>query len=141
MGLYERMLQLSHQGFACAQVMMQLVLDAEDKQDPDLIRSVGALNNGVRDNALLCGAFLGGACVISYYTGQGEPDEMADPACDELTQELYRWFVEEVAAPRGGTTCPQMLHNDNANKLIVCPDAVERTFNKAIELLEERDLV
>jgi hypothetical protein len=141
MNLFERMLELSRQGFACAQVMMQLVLDAEDKQNPDLIRSLGALNNGLRDNALICGAFLGGACVISYYAGQGEPDEMPDSAYDELTQELFQWFVEHVAAPRGGMTCPEMLHNDDANKLVVCPDAVERTFNKAVELLESRDLL
>jgi hypothetical protein len=135
------MLELSHQGFACAQVMMQLVLDAEDKQDADLIRTVGALNNGVRDNALVCGAFLGGACVISYYAGQGEPDELPGSDYDQMTQELYAWFVEQVATPRGGITCAQMLANDEANKLTVCPDAVERTFNKAIELLESRDLL
>jgi hypothetical protein len=141
MSLYERMLELSHQGFACAQVMMQLVLDAEDKQDADLVRTVGALNNGLRGNALVCGAFLGGACVISYYAGQGEPDEMPNSAYDEMVQELYAWFAEQIAAPRGGMTCPQMLGNDDANKLIVCPDAVERTFNRAIELLEGRDLL
>jgi hypothetical protein len=135
------MLELSHQGFACAQVMMQLVLDAEDKQNADLIRTVGALNNGVRDNALVCGAFLGGACVISYYAGQGEPDEMTAGAYDELTQELFHWFVEQVVGPRGGISCPQMLSHDDANKLLICPDAVERTFNRAIELLESRDLL
>jgi hypothetical protein len=135
------MLELSRQGFACAQVMMQLVLDVEDRQNPDLIRTVGALNNGLRGNAQLCGAFLGGACIISYYAGQGEPDELADSAYDELTQELFLWFVEQIAAPRGGMTCPEMLGNDDTNKLIVCPDAVERTFNRAIELLESRDLL
>jgi hypothetical protein len=139
--LFERMLLISHQGFACAQIMMLIVLEAEEKRDADLVRTVGALNNGLRDNGLVCGAFLGGASIIAYYCGQGEPDEMADPAQDELTQQLYQWFVEEVAKPRGGMSCPEMLGGDAANKLTVCPDAVERTFNKAIELLEENDLL
>jgi hypothetical protein len=135
------MLELSHQGFACAQIMMQLVLDAEDKENPDLIRSIAALNNGLRDNGQICGAFLGGACVISYYAGQGEANELPDPDYDELVQELYQWFIAEVAGGQDLANCPAMLKNDDANKLIICPAAVERTFNKAIELLDSRDLL
>jgi hypothetical protein len=121
--------------------MMQFVLDAEEKTNPDLIRTLGALSNGIRDNGEICGALLGGACVISYYAGQGEPDELPDPAYDELVQELHAWFVEEIALARGGKTCPAMLHCDPANKLAVCPDAVERCFEKAIELLEDKMLL
>ncbi len=141
MSMFERMLQLSSQGFACAQIMMQLVLDAEEKSDPDLIRTMGALNNGLRDNGLTCGALAGGACVISYYAGQGETDEQPDPNYDSLVQQLYAWFAEEMGARYGGITCPALLGNGLREKSDVCPGIVEETFNKALELLDEHDLL
>lgn len=141
MALFERMLQLSTQGFACAQIMMQLVLDAEGKEDPDLIRSVGALNNGLRDTGLTCGALTGGACVISYYAGQGEADEMPEPNYDLMIQELHTWFTDEMTPRYGGITCPEMLDEGSRDKLEVCPVVVEETFNKALEILDQHDLL
>ena len=141
MSMFERMLQLSSQGFACAQIMMQLVLDGEEKDDPDLLRSLGALNNGLRDAGQLCGALSGGACVISYYAGQGRPDEMADPSYDSMVKQLFDWYHTEMTARYGGITCPALIKGDHTNKLTVCPSVVEQTFNKALELLDEHDLL
>jgi len=135
------MLQLSSQGFACAQIMMQLVLDSENKEDPDLIRSIGALNNGLRDSGSLCGALLGGACVISFYGGQGQADELPDPAYDQIVQEFFGWFNAEMTQRYGGIACTTLLDNDQRNKLKVCPAVVEESFNKALELLDEHDLL
>ena len=141
MDLFERMLKLSSQGFACAQIMMILTLEAENKEDPDLIRVLGALNNGFRDNGLVCGAFTGGACMLSYYAGQGESDEVADPDYDAMTQELFTWFDDTIGEQYGGITCPVILEGDMSNKLTRCPDIVERAFNKTIEILDEKGLV
>ena len=141
MTMFERMLQLSSQGFACAQIMMQLVLEGEGKEDPDLIRSLGALNNGLRDSGSVCGALLGGACVISYYAGQGQEDEQADPDYDSMVQTLYEWFDAEMTSRYGGIACPALLRGDQSNKLTVCPPVVEETFNKALEILDEHDLL
>jgi len=141
MAIFERMLQLSTQGFACAQIMMQLILEGESKEDPDLIRSLGALNNGLRDSGSICGALLGGACIISYYAGQGQVEELADPDFDLMVQKLYEWFAEEMTSRYGGITCTSLLKDDQSNKLTVCPAVVEETFNKALEILDEYDLL
>ena len=141
MSTYERMLQLSSQGYECVQIMMQLVLDAEEQENIDLIRSLGAFNNGMRDTGHTCGALIGGACIIAYYASNGEPYESADPHFDSMVQELTTWFKEEMGARFGGITCPEMLGNGSRNKLDVCPLAVEETFNKALALLEENDLL
>jgi hypothetical protein len=141
MTMFERMLQLSTEGLACAQIMMQLVLDAEEKQDFDLIRSLGALNNGLRDGGLTCGALTGGACVISYYAGQGEAAEPADPDYVAMIQELQAWFSAEMGGRFGGITCPALLDNGARSKMEVCPELVEATFNKALEILDEHDLL
>lgn len=42
MDLFDRMLELSGQGYFCAQILMILALESEGKEDPDLIRAVGA---------------------------------------------------------------------------------------------------
>ncbi|MDR1185610.1 MAG: C-GCAxxG-C-C family protein [Coriobacteriales bacterium] len=141
MTLYEKMLKLSSQGFACAQIMMILVLENEGKEDCDLIRTMGALNNGFRDCGLICGAFTGGACVISYFAGQGEPDEVPDSDYDKLIQELYSWFEDEVGGEYGGITCPAILAGDRAHRVTRCPKVVENTFYRVIGTLEEHGFI
>ena len=141
MAMFDRMLQLSSQGFACAQIMMQLVLDAEEKEDPDLIRTMGALNNGLSDSGLTCGALSGGVCVLSYYAGQGQPDEMPDPNYDAMVKQLFSWFEEEMTERFGGIACPEMLGNGTRDKMSVCPAVVEETFTKALEILDEYELL
>jgi hypothetical protein len=142
MDLFARMLKLSSEGYACAQIMMILVLEREGKEDPDIIRTIGALNNGLRDCGLICGAFTGGCCVISYFAGKGEADEIADPSYDEITQEFYTWFTGHVnGLYGGGSECPAILEGDNANKIARCPVVVQDSFNKVIELLDEHELL
>ena len=43
MDLFDRMLELSGQGFYCAQILMILALESEEKEDPDLVRAMGGL--------------------------------------------------------------------------------------------------
>jgi len=117
------------------------VLDTEEKDDPDLIRTVGALNDGLRGTGQVCGALTGGMCVLSYYAGQGTAEEMADPDYDNLAQELYDWFKQLIAERYAGISCPDILEGDQANKLARCPGLVEETFGKAVQLLEEHDLL
>ena len=141
MSVYERMLQLASQGFACSQIMMQLVLDAEEKEDSDLIRTAGAFIDGMHGLGLTCGALTGGFCIIAYYAGNGEPYEQGSPNHDAMVKQLYDWFVEEVGTCYGGITCPDLLDQGSRAKLEVCPAVVEKTFNKALEILDQHDLL
>lgn len=45
--VFGRMLELSRKGYFCAQILMQLALDAEGKDCPELIRAMGGLNAGI----------------------------------------------------------------------------------------------
>jgi hypothetical protein len=141
MALFERMLELSSKGFACAQIMMLLMLEAEEEENPGLIRALGAFNNGFRDTGLVCGAFTGGACVISYYAGQGDIDELADPAYDGMVQEFFKWFDETFTDQYGGIECPVILAGDKSNRLARCPGIVESSLAKVVSILEDRDLL
>ncbi|NLT17733.1 MAG: C_GCAxxG_C_C family protein, partial [Clostridiales bacterium] len=73
-----RLMELSSQGFFCSQILLMLRLEAEGKQNPDLVRALGGLAGGLGFSGKTCGALTGGACLIAYYAGKGAPDERAD---------------------------------------------------------------
>ena len=84
----ERMLELSRQGYFCAQILLLMALESEGKEDPDLIRAMGGLNGGVGNTGGVCGCLTGGACLLSYYAGKGEEDELPHEHCDAMIAAL-----------------------------------------------------
>ena len=134
----ERMLELSQQGYYCAQILMILAQESEGKEDPDLIRTVGGLNGGLGNSGEVCGCLTGGVCFLSYFLGKGEADELEHPETDLILQEFIGWF-REYTAEYGGTDCRQILENDNRNKIQRCPILLEAVLQKCMELLEEHD--
>ena len=76
MELFDRMLELSGQGFYCAQILLILALEAEGKENPDLVRAMSGLNGGLGFSGNVCGALTGGCCLLGYFCGKGEAEEM-----------------------------------------------------------------
>ena len=133
--LYFRMLELSKQGFQCAQILMILALESEGKEDSDLVRTVGGLNNGLADASGPCGALTGCCCLISYFAGKGDADELEDPAFLSMVSEFANWFKEEYGKLYGGYICAEILNEDPKNKLARCPEIVKASYIKAMEIL------
>jgi C_GCAxxG_C_C family probable redox protein len=140
MDVFERLLELSQEGYFCAQIMLELALELEGKSDPDLIRAIGGLNGGVGNTGGICGALTGGACLISYFAGKGEADELPHPDCDTMISELTDWF-RNYTAEYGGCNCTAILGGDPRNKIQRCPVVVRDTFEKCMELLQNRGIV
>lgn len=46
MDAFDRIMELSRQGLYCAQIMVQLALDAEGKENPELVQAVRGLCGG-----------------------------------------------------------------------------------------------
>ena len=109
MDLFERMLELSGQGFYCAQILMILALESEEKEDPDLIRAMSGLNGGLGFSGRVCGALTGGCCFLGYFLGKGEAEELEDPEASILIQKLADWFEEWTKSRYGGCTCREIL--------------------------------
>ena len=95
MDLFDRMLELSGQGFYCAQILMILALESEEKEDPDLIRAMGGLNGGLGFSGRVCGALTGGCCFLSYFLGKGEAEELDLLAEAAAAPEELDWPVSE----------------------------------------------
>ena len=47
MDAFDRIMELSRQGLYCAQIMVQLALDAEGRENPELVQAVRGLCGGL----------------------------------------------------------------------------------------------
>lgn len=137
MDLFDRMLELSSQGFFCAQILLILALESEEKEDPDLIRAMSGLNGGMGFTGHVCGALTGGCCMLGYFCGKGEAEEMEDPDAASMIRELVEWFEGTVGEAYGGCDCENILEGNPMNKMQRCPEIVEGVFTKCLELLRE----
>lgn len=140
MDVFDRMLELSREGYFCAQIMLELALEMEGKEDADVIRAMGGLNSGIGDGSNICGALSGGACMISYFAGRGEKDEIEHPALSAMLIELVSWF-NEYTAEYGGSCCRKILEGDERNKIQRCPVVIRAVFEKCMELLERNGVL
>ncbi len=135
-----RMLELAGQRFHCSQILLFLGLDAQEKQNPDLIRAMAGLAGGVGFCGDICGALTGGACLLALYAGRGTADEEEDPRLNVMINELVEWFTQEFSECYGGIHCREILGDDPRNQTSRCPELVTRTYEKVKFLLLENDL-
>lgn len=139
--LFLRLSKQSKDGFSCAQMIMATALQDEEKENADLLRAVGGLNMGYWYNGGPCGALTGGCCMLSYYAGKGEADELEDPCIQEMLAEYVQWFNEKAKADYGGTCCDTILDGDPNNKMIRCPMLIQTCYLKAMEILEKYEVL
>lgn len=132
----ERMLELSRQGYYCAQILMLFALESDGKENPDLVRAMGGLSGGLGNSGEICGCVSGGACLLSYFVGKGEADELPHPDADAMIGELVSWFRDFTAA-YGGMNCRCILAGDHRHKIQRCPLLMEAVLQKCMEILEE----
>lgn len=135
--LFLRMLELAKNGYNCSQIIVQCALDIEGKENPDLLRAVGGLSNGLGHTGGVCGALTGGCCALGLFLTKGEDDEEEDPRANDIIAEYVAWFAETM----GSTECLELLRGDWANKKTVCPDMNKAAIEKVIELLEENEVL
>lgn len=141
MKLFLRLAQQSANGFSCAQILMATALQDEEKENPDLLRAVGGLNMGYGYNGGPCGALTGGCCMISYYAGKGEPEELEDPNLEEMLGEYARWFNGKAGGEYGGNCCDAILDGDKNNKLVRCPMLIQECYLKVMEILRKYEVL
>jgi C_GCAxxG_C_C family probable redox protein len=136
-GLVFRMIELAGQGFYCSQILLLLGLEAQGKENPDLIRAMTALAGGLGFSGDTCGAMTGGACLLGLYAGRGTAEEEEDPRLNIMISELVEWFTQEHAALYGGIHCEDILAGDPHNQRVRCPGIVSGTYEKIQALLLE----
>ncbi|MGD9504060.1 MAG: DVU_1555 family C-GCAxxG-C-C protein [Syntrophobacteraceae bacterium] len=133
-----RMMQLAQQGFHCSQMLLILGLEAQGKENADLVRSVTALAGGIGFTGDVCGALTGGACLLGLYAGRGTPEEEDDPRLNVMISQLVEWFSGECAI-YGGMRCSEITGDDPSVRLTRCPGLVHGIWERVKALLIEND--
>lgn len=104
---------LSDKGFCCSQILALLILGAQDRENPDLVRSLGGLCHGIGQSGDACGILTGGCCVISYLVGPDEETGVAAPEAKIVQEEFVDWFKEVCDARWGSIHCSTIIDEDN----------------------------
>ena len=140
---YFQLLRLAKRDYSCSQILMQMRLENQGKENSELVRAMGGLVGGLGYSGKLCGALSSGACLLSYYAGKGLEEEVADSRTNDMIKELTEWFEQEIGSQYDGIDCKDILEDDPRNKIERCPDILLRTNRKVMEILDRNgyDLV
>jgi hypothetical protein len=128
--LSTRVLQLLRQGYCCSQILIKLGLEAQGKDNPDLLNAVAGLCQGLYWG-MCCGTLTGAACLLSLYD--------KEKAASDMIPKLSDWFERTYTPCYGGINCHEILGDNPLNKIERCPRIMEETFEKCRELLAECD--
>jgi len=130
-----RIAELLQQGFCCSQVLVLMGLEAQDRENADLVRAAHGLCGGMGSAGETCGCLTGAACLLGLFAGRGLLTEVADPRLGNMLDELTAWFKEEIGSRYGGIRCAEILAGDPANQGLRCPGIVIETWERARDLL------
>lgn len=132
-----RMVEIAQQEFYCSQILLMMGLEAQGKQNPELIRAMAGLVGGLGFCGKTCGALTGGACLLALYAGKGSEEEVGDSRLNGMIRELVEWFEQDQCASYGGINCDNILEDNPKNRLERCPQLVYQTYEKVKAILAE----
>ncbi|HEY8907863.1 MAG TPA: C-GCAxxG-C-C family protein [Rhodoferax sp.] len=137
-----RVAELALKGYKCSHILVQIGLDAQEKINPDLLRAMSGLANGM-GSGLSCGALSGGCCLIGMYAGadhQGSDEHGRLPfehgRLPLMLEEYVEWFREEAEQRFGGIDCKTIMQDDPHLRNERCPGLILDAVLKAKEILE-----
>ncbi|MDR0339642.1 MAG: C-GCAxxG-C-C family protein [Desulfovibrio sp.] len=139
-------LELGSKGYSCGQMVMVGGLRLMGRDNPDLVRAMAGLAQGVGCGGEICGALAGGVCLVALHTAKGLEEEQALEQSTPLMNSLVEWFREELRAG-GDIRCDAILGRDDASAAARramdqdrCGTLVAQTWSKAVALLAEAGL-
>ncbi|WP_414151470.1 DVU_1555 family C-GCAxxG-C-C protein [Acetobacterium carbinolicum] len=97
--------QLASKGYCCTQCMVKMIMEMEEKENPDLIRAMGGLCNGIGNSQKNCGVLTGAIAVFGLYAGKGEDHEYAKAGYDRMVKDYMEWFEER----NGSLDCMDLI--------------------------------
>lgn len=145
-------LELGAKGYSCAQIVLLGGLRLRGADNPDLIRAMAGLAQGIGGSGEICGALAGGVCLIALHTGKGHDAEQALEEGPLLMHELVEWFRTECAGGQS-ITCDALLEPKSGPSALSaaatagrrmdsarCGALIARVWEKALSLLQEKGI-
>lgn len=134
------MFKLTNAGYCCAQIMVKLALDAEETENPDLLRAMNGLCMGVGSAQKTCGVLSGGIAVLGLYAGKGADAEYPKPGFTGMADGFTEWFGAEF----GSTQCQDIIgvcsvtdFQTRREYRLKCGDILLKSYRKIQEILQE----
>ena len=131
--------QLEKKGYCCSQIMTLFMLKSRGKENPDLVRAMAGLCNGVGYSGEICGVLAGGACLLSLCAAKGADNEVPFEGLPLLLSELTDWFRKRTEAAYGGSKCDEILAKSPNRR--ACLTLMVETYEKVLSLLESSNLL
>ena len=141
MDLMDRIMELSRQGYVCSQILAIMTLEAIGEEDPGFVRAMGGLNGGIGFSGDCCGCMVAGCCILSYFTGKPDADSFDSPHHKPALKEFAKWFTEEMEMEYRGIDCNDIIRGNPLKRVRYCPQIMAQTFEKLVEILENRGLL
>ena len=98
-----RVAELWLQGDTCGHILAKLALEAQGRDNPELVRAMSGLELGMRQG-FNCGALTGGCNVLGLYAGRADKNEKAHPHFDLMIEEFSGWFEAEMGESSAAST-------------------------------------
>lgn len=137
-----QMVKLKMSGYCCSQIMMKMALDAEDKENTDLIRAISGLCFGAGSYQKTCGVLTAGAAILGLYAGKGTDREFPKPGFSEMVDAYTEWFTTEF----NGTECQDIIgactitdYETNQSYALKCGGILVKSYHKIQEILQQHD--
>lgn len=131
-----RVMELAMKGYQCSQILMAMALEAQGKQNEDLLRAMSGLTGGMGCGKA-CGALTGGCSVLGYFAGWGSPDAMVDERLPAMLNAFVEWFESHYTQRYGSIECSGIIGDDMRNKMMYCPRIVTESLARIKEILAE----
>ncbi|HVN20596.1 MAG TPA: C-GCAxxG-C-C family protein [Dongiaceae bacterium] len=133
-----RIAELEMRGYGCSQILALMALEAQGRENPELVRAMSGLLLGMGCGKV-CGALTGGCCVLGIYAGKGSEDSNADPRLPLMLGRFVEWFETEFKGRFGSIDCCGIVQDDARQRMARCPLIVTETLGKIREILAEND--
>jgi C_GCAxxG_C_C family probable redox protein len=131
-----RVMEFAMKGYQCSQILMAMALEAQGKENPDLLRAMSGLLGGM-GSGKTCGALTGGCSVLGLYAGWGTPDASQDERLAAMLADFVEWFEAEIKHRYGSVDCSEIVRGDMRNKMTHCPRIVMESLARLEEILAD----
>ncbi|QLA15493.1 DVU_1555 family C-GCAxxG-C-C protein [Desulfolutivibrio sulfoxidireducens] len=130
-------LPLVGRGYCCSQALALLALEAQGRENPELVRALSGLCRGLAGSGGTCGILTGGCCVLALYVGKGADAEQPHPMAEPVVADFVDWFREKTTAAYGGDTCPAIMGENQPGGPYPahCGELLAESFDRILEIL------
>lgn len=125
-------LKLKSRGYCCSQIMVKLVLDVMDRDNPDLVYFARGLCMGYGSDTGHCGILTAGICIMALYA----------PGDDDLRARLQEQFADDFRDWAGEDTTCRGIVKDHYPEMHpeTCGALLSKAYERLLQILVENGI-